>query len=62
MAETPGIKRWDVVVEPVDDTSEDGIMNLPAELIDQLAGMNVPYTLGPDRSMILHISNAVKRI
>lgn len=60
MAETPGIKRWEVVVEPVDDISEDGIINLPAELVDQLAGTGVPYTLGPDRSIILHVSKAAK--
>jgi len=39
MAETPGIERWEVVVEPVDDSSGDGVITLPAELVDQLAGM-----------------------
>ncbi|QHS35871.1 hypothetical protein GWQ43_07265 [Alcaligenes faecalis] len=61
MAETPSLKRWEVVVEPVDDSSQDGVANLPAELLDQLAGTDVPYTLGPDRSITLHVSKAVKR-
>lgn len=62
MAETPSLNQWEVVVEPVDDSSQDGIINLPAELVDQLAGTDVSYTLEPDRSIVLHISNAVKRI
>lgn len=61
MAETPGIERWEVVVEPVDDSSGDGVITLPAELVDQLAGMKVPSTLGPDRSIILHLSKAIQR-
>lgn len=61
MAETPSIKRWHVVVEPVDDSSQDGVINLPAELVDQLAGADVPYTLGSDRSIILHVSKAAKK-
>lgn len=60
MAETPSIKRWEVVVEPIDDSSQDGIINLPAELVDQLAGTDVPYILGSDRSIVLHVSKAIK--
>lgn len=60
MAETPSLKRWEVVVEPVEDSSQDGIINLPAELVGQLAGTEVPYTLEPDRSIVLHVSKAVK--
>lgn len=60
MAETPSLKRWEVVVEPVDDSSQDGVLNLPAELLDQLSGMDVPYTLEPDQSIVLHVSKAAK--
>lgn len=61
MAETLSLKRWEVVVEPVDDSSQDGIINLPVELVDQLAGTDVPYTLEPDRSITLHATKAAKR-
>ncbi|MCH4224571.1 MAG: hypothetical protein LKF64_06205 [Alcaligenes faecalis] len=55
-------ERWQLTVEPKDDFSQDGVINLPRELSDKLAGKDIPYTLESDRSITLHISKAAQSI
>lgn len=62
MAQKHNANKWEMLVEPVGDGSQDGLISLAAELADQLYETDIPYTLESDRSITLHISKAVKRV
>lgn len=54
--------HWILTVHPSDEGGScDGVINLPNEISDQLAGKEIPYSLGENNSIILYVSKAYKK-